>query len=360
MNLPAGRAWHHNDESTPQAWLQPIVNNVTGLEDEQTAQVATLKWCGADFCTADLRTRDSAGRLRLCGKMIDRLKGHLPSDADLEEYQHSLALKMDGRLSMHDPVPSSPVRSDKQVAASPPTAQLGSAPAAATPPVVEVADSEEAPPADPAYQARLDAESKLTKLAEEKITALASSKSKLMLADRTTMKPWLAHALDTVTEDWRVLLTEGRAGQKYATQRKRKASGAPHESDEHDSEEEEQQSDDAEAPDEPRAAGKLGSWKALQKHLGVQVAFKCRRCGQVKRERSLLSHRTGATSCTRSKQDKRAKGTAARGKSTSSASKMPATSLLAQMWQKQPPAQDMTAAASYDRSAFLVRGNMKP
>jgi hypothetical protein len=35
---------------------------------------------------------------------------------------------------------------------------------------------------------------------------------------------------------------------------------------------------------------------------------------------------------------------------------------LAQMWQKQPPAQDMTAAASYvyDRSAFLVRGNMKP
>mgnify|MGYP004171362177 FL=1 len=90
------------------------------------------------------------------------------------------------------------------------------------------------------------------------------------------------------------------------------------------------------------------------------MAFKCRRCGQVKRERSLLSHRTGATSCTRSKQDKRAKGTAARGKSTSSASKMPATSLLAQMWQKQPPAQDMTAAASYDRSAFLVRGNMKP
>ena len=181
-----------------------------------------------------------------------------------------------------------------------------------------------------------------------------------MRADRNTIKPWLAHELDTVTEDWRVLLTEGRAGQKYATQRKRKASGAPHESDEHDSEEEEQQSDDAEAPDEPRAAGKLGSWKALQKHLGVQVAFKCRRCGQVKRERSLLSHRTGATSCTRSKQDKRAKGTAARGKSTSSASKMPATSLLAQMWQKQPPAQDMTAAASYDRSAFLVRGNMKP
>ena len=38
---------------------------------------------------------------------------------------------------------------------------------------------------------------------------------------------------------------------------------------------------------------------------------------------------------------------------------MPVTSVLAQMWQKQPPARDMTAAASYDRSPFLVCGNMK-
>ena len=100
----------------------------------------------------------------------------------------------------------------------------------------------------------------LIKLAEEKVAALASSKSKLMRADRNAMKPWLAHALDTVTEDWRVLLTEGRAGwQKYAKERKRKASGAPHESDEHDSEELEEQEEQSfrrcrEAPEEPWAA----------------------------------------------------------------------------------------------------------
>ena len=52
------------------------------------------------------------------------------------------------------------------------------------------------------------------------------------------------------------------------------------------------------------------------------------------------------------------------GKSTSSASTVRRRSAgdqprLAQMWQKQSPAQDMTAAASYDRSAFLVRGNMQ-
>jgi len=199
----------------------------------------------------------------------------------------------------------------------------------------------------------------LIKLAEEKVAALASSKSKLMRADRNAMKPWLAHALDTVTEDWRVLLTEGRAGwQKYAKERKRKASGAPHESDEHDSEELEEAAGGAVVPTMQRGARgatgcrnpvKLGPWwKALQKHLRVEVAFKCNRCGQVKYERSLLSHRTGATSCTRSKQDKRAKGTAAHAQS--SASKMPATSLvLAQMWQKQPPARDM----SHDRCGLV-------